>query len=154
MKINVKPTSNNVRFIVRPEQRKVICIISDTRWLLSNFVDLWRKRWDVPREIDEILEMPNRFVGVATCDENDTWDEEVGRMIAFSRAKYKLHTSFFKRANTFVNECDSALNRLITNLNDYGERIGLNADKREAWITKKVGSKVFLGDEIADSEEE
>lgn len=91
--------------------------------------------------------MPDRFVGVATCDENDEWDEEVGKSIAFSRAKYKLHNSFFKRANTFVNECDRTLSKLITSLNDYGEHLTLNAEKREKWITEKVGSEVFLGRE-------
>lgn len=145
MKINVKPTSENVRFIVQPERRKVVCIISDTKFLLSDFVDLWRNEWDAPLNITKIMQMPDRFVGVATCDENDEWDEEVGKSIAFSRAKYKLHNSFFKRANTFVNECDRALSKLITSLNDYGEHLTLNAEKREKWITEKVGYEVFLG---------
>lgn len=147
MKINVKPTSENVRFIVQPERRKVVCIISDTKFLLSDFVDLWRNEWDAPLNITKIMRMPDRFVGVATCDENDEWNEEIGKAIAFSRAKYKLHNSFFKRANTFVNECDRALSKLITSLNDYGEQLSMNADKREKWITEKVGSEVFLGEE-------
>jgi len=147
MKINVKPTSENVRFIIQPERRKVVCIISNTKNYLGDFVDLWGNDWTVPWKVEDILRMPDRFVGVATCDENDEWDEEIGKAIAFSRAKYKLHNSFFKRANTFVNECDRALAKLITSLNDYGEQLSANADKREKWITEKVGSKVFLGEE-------
>ena len=147
MKINVKPTSENVRFIIQPERRKVVCIISDTRHYLENFIDLWRNDWGVPWKVESILRMPDRFVGVATCDENDEWDEEIGKSIAFSRAKYKLHNSFFKRANTFVNECDRTLTKLITSLNDYGEQLSANAEKREKWITEKVGSEVFLGEE-------
>ena len=147
MKINVKPTSENVRFIIQPERRKVVCIISNTKNYLGDFVDLWGNDWTVPWKVEDILRMPDRFVGVATCDENDEWDEEIGKSIAFSRAKYKLHNSFFKRANTFVNECDRALAKLITSLNDYGEQLSMNAEKREKWITEKVGSKVFLGEE-------
>lgn len=147
MKINVKPTSENIRFIVQPERRKVVCIISNARDYLEDFVNLWENEWDAPRKVRKILTMPDRFVGVATCDENDEWDEEIGKSIAFSRAKYKLHNSFFKRANTFVNECDRALSKLITSLNDYGEHLTLNAEKREKWITEKVGSEVFLGGE-------
>ena len=147
MKINVKPTSENVRFIVQPERRKVVCIISNTKNYLGDFIDLWGNDWTVPWKVEEILRMPDRFVGVATCDENDEWNEEIGKSIAFSRAKYKLHNSFFKRANTFVNECDQALAKLITSLNDYGEQLSANAEKREKWITEKVGSKVFLGEE-------
>lgn len=147
MKINVKPTSENVRFIVQPERRKVVCIISNTKYYLGDFVDLWGNDWCAPNRIEDILRMPDRFVGVATCDENDEWNEEVGKAIAFSRAKYKLHNSFFKRANTFVNECDRALSKLITSLNDYGEQLSANAEKREKWITEKVGSEVFLGEE-------
>ena len=145
MKINVKPTSEGVRFIVNREQGKVICIISDTADLLSDFIGLWRSEWCVPVKIRRNLKLPNRFVGVATCDENDEWDEELGCTIAFSRAKYKLQTSFFRRATTFVNECDSALSKLISDLNNYGERISANSDKREAWINEKVGSPVFIG---------
>jgi len=147
MKINVKPTSENVRFIVQPERRKVVCIISNTKNYLGDFIDLWGNDWSVPWKVEEILRMPDRFVGVATCDENDEWNEEIGKSIAFSRAKYKLHNSFFKRANTFVNECGRALNKLIDSLNDYGEQLSANAEKREKWITEKVGSKVFLGEE-------
>lgn len=147
MKINVKPTSENVRFIIQPERRKVVCIISNTKDYLGDFIDLWGNDWSVPWKVESILRMPDRFVGVATCDENDEWNEEIGKSIAFSRAKYKLHNSFFKRANTFVNECDRALAKLITSLNDYGEQLSANADKREKWITEKVGSEVFLGEE-------
>ena len=147
MKINVKPTSENVRFVVQPEQRKVVCIISKAHNYLEDFVDLWQNEWDAPWKVRKILTMPGRFVGVATCDENDEWNEEIGKAIAFSRAKYKLHNSFFKRANTFVNECDRTLSKLITSLNDYGEQLSANAEKREKWITEKVGSKVFLGEE-------
>lgn len=147
MKINVKPTSENVRFIVQPEGRKVVCIISNTHRYLEDFVDLWHNDWSAPWKVVDILTMPDHFVGVATCDENDEWNEEIGKAIAFSRAKYKLHNSFFKRANTFVNECDRALSKLITSLNDYGEHLSMNAGKREKWITEKVGSEVFLGEE-------
>lgn len=147
MKINVKPTSENVRFIIQPERRKVVCIISKARDYLEDFVDLWQNEWDAPWKVRKILTMPDRFVGVATCDEKDEWNEEIGKAIAFSRAKYKLHNSFFKRANTFVNECDRALSKLITSLNDYGEQLSANAEKREKWITEKVGSEVFLGEE-------
>ena len=147
MKINVKPTSENVRFIIQPERRKVVCIISDTRLYLENFVDLWHNNWSAPWKVENILRMPDRFVGVATCDENDEWNEEIGKAIAFSRAKYKLHNSFFKRANTFVNECDRALVKLVGNLNDYAGCVNTNFEKREKWITEKVGSEVFLGEE-------
>lgn len=147
MKINVKPTSENVRFVVKPERRKVVCIISNAKNYLEDFIDLWKNGWSAPWKVEDNLRMPDRFVGVATCDENDEWNEEIGKAIAFSRAKYKLHNSFFKRANTFVNECDRALAKLITSLNDYGEHLSMNADKREKWITEKVGSEVFFGEE-------
>lgn len=147
MKINVKPTSENVRFIIMPERRKIVCIISNTKHYLENFIDLWRNDWSVPWKVESILRMPDRFVGVATCDENDEWNEEIGKAIAFSRAKFKLHNSFFKRANTFLNECDRTLSKLITSLNSYGEQLSANTDKREKWIIEKVGSKVFLGEE-------
>ena len=135
MKLNI--TKNDARFVVNPEKRKVVCIIEDTAFL---FVDFMQKNFKIDvmglwedstvSALCRRLEMPKRFVGIATCDPNDEWNEELGKLIAFSRAKDKLNTSFFKRADTYVNTVDTWLNDAMDLLNKYGEKITVSTELR------------------------
>ena len=141
MKIDISP--RDCRFIVNKEKGKVICIIDNTSELFYDFMNFpyWKVWARIP---EDRLTMPDRFVGIATCDPEDEFDEEIGRMIAFTRAKNKLNTSFFKRANYFVNEVDRQLASLVESFNDYGDQLMANAEKREKMIADKVGKGVFL----------
>lgn len=145
MKINIKP--KNCHFFIDENKRKVVCVIENTENLVNDFImgQTALNYWFLPDEVINKLIMPNRFSGVATCAPEDTWDIEVGKAIAFSRAKYKLNTSFFKRANYLVNEIDRRLGRVVESFNAYGEHVDRNNNKREKWIIEKVGSEVFLG---------
>lgn len=46
--------------------------------------------------------MPNKFVGIAKCAPEDTWDEHTGRMIAFDRAKFKYDKAFILASDNFI----------------------------------------------------
>ena len=84
--------------------------------------------------------MPNRFVGIATCNPEDKFSIEAGKLIAFSKAKDKIHKSFFKRANIYVNTIDNWLNQAIDNINHYGEKIEINTARRHTKIAELVGN--------------
>jgi hypothetical protein len=73
--------------------------------------------------------MPVSFMGKAVCAPEDEWNEETGRLIAFSRAKDKCYKSFFKRANLLVQTVDRRLGDMITTFNDFGLKLD---SKREA----------------------
>ena len=79
------------------------------------------------------LDMPVSFMGKAVCAPEDEWNEELGRMLAFSRAKDKCYKSFFKRANMLVQTIDRRLGDIITMFNDFGMKL---EDKREALQAK------------------
>lgn len=136
-KLNIR--KENCRFIVNEEKRTVICIIDETRALLYNFVD--SDSWNTQMRIGSItfepdrkllldLMLPDKFIGKAVCSKDDKWDPEVGKLIAFDRAKNKLHSAFFKRAQLFSNEIDKSLTQLVTSFNEYGEQLSKSADKR------------------------
>ena len=74
----------------------------------------------------------------------DEWNEDIGRLIAFDRMKDNLNKSFFKRANTFVDEMEKALDRFCEDTNAYGKRLEINTDRRKKLIAK------ILGDEVAE----
>lgn len=143
MKINIRP--KDCRFIVDQEKRKVICIIDNTENKLFDFIDYGFSPWsnckcplDFGRTVMEKLKMPRRFTGVATCADNDPWNEEVGRAIAYGKAKHKFNVSLFKRGNYLVNYMDEYIGKLARQFDEYGERVSKNENKREEWISDRV----------------
>ena len=136
MKFNVSP--KDCRFIVDKEKNKVVCICEKTRYMFWNFANS-NFKIVVPVSIIKKLEMPDRFVGIATCGPNDEWNEETGRLIAFSRMKDNLCRSFFKHANTFFNWYDKQLDDAAEMVNELGARLEVNTEHRHKYIESLVG---------------
>lgn len=136
MKINIK--QKDCTFYVNEEQRKVVCVIPHTRLLIFDYIDQFPLRWCINEKIENEMLMPPSFHGIATCHESDTFDVETGKLIAFNKAKNKMHTSFFKRANKLVNYIDGELNTMMYSFNDFGARLSESADKREDIIKERL----------------
>lgn len=149
MKYKFNITPEDCRFIVNEEKRKVICLIENTENMFLTFAnanfdipyDCMDSVWSnaTPKHLREKLLMPNRFWGIATCDEEDEWDEEKGKLLAFSKAKFKLITSFFKRADTYVNTFDTSLNRAVDTINLLGQKLTMSTQHRHAKLAKIFG---------------
>lgn len=145
MKINI--TKDNARFIVNEDARKVVCIIDHTSYLFLHYAEKNLKilpDCDAPwggngSRLYPKLKMPDKFVGIASCDPNDEFSIETGKLIAFSRAKDKIHNSFFKRANTYINTLDDWLNQAAESINRYGDKIGINTERRHQKIIDLIG---------------
>lgn len=127
---------SDCRFYVDEAEKVVVCVIPNTSHMVMDFI--WDNfNWSDINMSDAIdyhmrqkLRMPKSFVGKAKCADEDEWDEELGKMIAFSKAKDKCYKSFFKRANTFVQIIDGRLGDMISSFNSFGmkledKRIGL-----------------------------
>ena len=134
----------DVTYVVRPEQKKVIAYIEGTQWMFTDFVNenypgayvFWCNE-----SLEGKLKMPNKFIGVATCGPDDVWDENVGRLIAFDRMKDNLNKSFFKRANTFVAEMEKRLDIFCDRVNAYGMKLETNMNRRKEIINKVLGEE-------------
>ena len=134
----------DVTYVIRPEQKKVIAYIEGTQWMFTDFVNenypgsyvFWCNE-----SMEDKLRMPNKFVGVATCGPDDVWDENVGRLIAFDRMKDNLNKSFFKRANTFVAEMEKRLDIFCDRVNAYGMKLETNMNRRKEIISKILGEE-------------
>ena len=136
----------DVKYVVKPEEKKVIAYIEGTGDMFINFVfenypffslNSWRDT-----TFQQKLIMPNKFIGIAVCGPDDVWDENIGRLIAFDRMKDNLNRSFFKRANTFVAEMEKRLDIFCERVNGYGEKLEHNMNRRKAVIAKVLGDEV------------
>lgn len=137
MKINVK--QKDCRFYVDENARKVVCVIPRTRDMVLDYIDDFPVQWCMRGKKAKELLLPSSFTGVATCHPNDEFNVETGKLIAFHKAKHKLCTSFFKRANKFVNYVDEELNKAMDSFNDFGDRLSEAANARENEIQKRLG---------------
>lgn len=135
---------SDCKFYVNEAERTVVCVIPNTWDMFESFVidnfDFSDINIDlaITGRLSEKMEMPRSFSGKAVCSEEDEWDEEVGRMIAFSRAKAKFYTSFFKRASMFVNTFDRCINEMVTVFNNMGEKVDAHNEKLQYMIEQRV----------------
>lgn len=138
---------SDCKFYVNEQARTVICVIPNTQNMLRDFIyqhfqfkdiDIWEAtNWSMMNKI----EMPYSFMGKAVCAPEDEWNEEVGRMIAFARAKDKCYKSFFRRANMLIQAIDKRLNDMITTFNDFGVRLEAKHEALQTQINEKIGKE-------------
>lgn len=150
---------SNCRFYVNEAERTVVCVIpqfveegnwrkftSDmvTDFIQDNFmfpeIDF---NYSMESKLTDELKMPGTFMGKAVCSPDDEWNEEIGKMIAFSRAKDKCYKSFFKRANHFIQTIDRRLGDMIEKFNDFGMKL---EDKRVG-LEQKINEKIGIEEE-------
>lgn len=144
-KFNV--AQEDCKYIIDRDKRKVVCLIENTKFMFTDFmnhnfviaVDPFFTYSQSYKSLYPQLLMPNRFWGIATCDESDEWDEEVGKLIAYSRAKDKLNKSFFKRANCYVDTMDKYLNDSVDILNRLGDKLTASTERRHKKIADIIG---------------
>lgn len=146
-KFNVNP--EDCRYIINIDKRKIICLIENTERMFITFAannfdipyDCMDSIWSsaTPKHLHEKLRMPNRFWGIATCSEEDEWDEEKGKLLAFAKAKNKLNKSFFKRANLYIHTFDKSINDAVEILNTLGDKLTANTARRYAKLNKLLG---------------
>ena len=136
MKVSIK--QSDCKFIVKPENRIVICKIDslNEKRLRDVVLDFAADISEMKKMLPYIygakrdaLEMPASFTGIARCSEEDEWDEEKGKKLAFYRAKNKFYNSFFKRANMLVNNLDELADLLAENFNALGDSVDDNLAK-------------------------
>lgn len=136
---------SDCKFYVDEDARTVVCVIPKTGRMLRDYISDHFSWDDVDFDsavnygaFTDILEMPKSFRGKAVCAKEDEWNEETGRMIAFSRAKDKCYKSFYKRAKKFALKIDSRLGDVITKFNDMGYQL----EERHKELTAKIEERI------------
>ena len=144
-----EPKKMKVTYIVDKDNRKVICLIENTKRAFEDFIN--EQDSMLPFVLDGTRElflkkakMSNVFRGVATCAPEDEWDEKVGRQIAYARARYKFDVSFFNRANWFIHALDKQIDRLYDTINNYGDKISKKHNYRVERLAEHFGEDFEL----------
>lgn len=139
---------SDCRFYVNEEERVVICVIPNTRDMVYNYISENFKFNDFDISfatefgyVESTLKMPKSFMGKAVCAESDEWDEELGRMIAFSRAKDKCYSAFFKRANAMIQALDRRLGNMIDSFNTMGMKLEDKKKNLQHQIEERLSPK-------------
>jgi len=126
-------------FIVLKEKREVICVLQHTRYKFLNYIDrdnLLFTTWN--DKLNDKLFMPDYFIGVATCNATDKWDEQLGKDIAYSKALNKFNRSFFKRAQTYIDAVEKHLDDTYTDFNAYGAKLEKCEVDRAKWLEERI----------------
>ena len=133
---------SDCRFYVNEAERVVICVIPNTKLMMEDFIldnfNFPELDFTVYSGLRKKIQMPCSFVGKAVCMPEDEWDEETGRLIAFSKAKDKCYKSFFRRANVFVQAIDRRLGDMINVFNDFGLKLDSKREALEKHIENKI----------------
>ena len=136
---------SDCEFYVDEEKRTVVCKITDTSHMVHDFLrenccfsDVKISGTITYRLWSETV-MPYSFIGKAVCAPEDEWDEEIGKMIAFARAKEKCYTSFFKRANKIIWAINTRLEQTIDIFNAFGTKLSENKATLEEKINVRIG---------------
>lgn len=138
---------SDCRFYVNEEARTVVCVIPNTQYMVKDFIgehfhwsgDFDFSDYNLNYKLSDELNMPNSFVGKAVCAPEDEWNEETGKLVAFSRAKDKCYKSFFKRANMFVQKLNGRQEDMIDIFNHFGTKL---ENKREA-LQAQIDSRIY-----------
>ena len=132
---------SDCKFYINEDKRTIVCVIPDTKYLLDEFIKANNEFMYDNYIAWETLEMPHSFSGKAVCSDEDEWDEELGKTIAYARARRKMYNSFFRRANTYVNMFDKQINDMISNLNALGEKVTEWQDNLQKEVEKKISGE-------------
>ena len=132
MKFNFNLTPEDCRFIVNEKTRTVVCIFDHCENTFINYIEHncalgatadHKMFASNSFKLYDLLRMPNRFTGIATCSDKDEWNEKIGRAVAFSRVQRAVNKSFFKRVKTYFTFMDNALDQAEDLFNRLGVRL-------------------------------
>lgn len=121
------------KYYVNKEKRTVVCTIECGEWDAFNYLECSDIIISASRQNTTLYrhgKMPTKFIGIAKCAPNDMFDEHIGRLLAFNRAKGKYDHAFMTRVMYLVNQCDSRLQDVLERLLHYNKKAAYHQDRR------------------------
>lgn len=123
---------NDCQFFVNKDKRAVTCIYYNKNiWGAVDFVDrdyYYKSKFALAR----------RYVGVARCNPDDNWNEDIGRLVAYTRMKNSYFKDFFIRTKKIYEEMEKILNEEYYACNKLGDKFANELDRLDELIRKRV----------------
>lgn len=118
-----------IHYIVNEKERMVIALLKNTKRDAISAANVWTgaDNWESKNRIDFVVHadkkylMPDKFTGIARCDDEDEWNEEIGKQIARNRVLDKYHRSLNKvvrKINNDIQEEAARFNERVSKLRD------------------------------------
>ena len=132
----------NCNFFVNEPKRTVTCVYyvpvqNAPRYFVEDNTELSFNIYDFSSRL-----VTNRiYVGVARCNPEDTWDESIGKLVAYYKMKNAYFQDFFKKINNFYGDLERSLDNLESKANDLGMKLNRELFRLENQIKKQIEEK-------------
>ena len=115
-RLNVQP--ENCTFYVNQEKKTIVCVYECAPYVLLHILPDY-DLWSPPDK--HMVKMRGKYVGIARCSPEDTWEEQTGRDLAFARMKQKYMRNIFSVAQDWVNKESKKLDDTMDCINRFGK---------------------------------
>lgn len=112
--MEVERNQNDVEFIVKADKGVVVCKLHNCKEIVEKRI--FKQNNTVFPYFPEKYYIDNIYVGVAKCAPEDTFDEEIGKKIALTKAKRKRAQA----ANNAIKQYISDVQKDLSRLEQYG----------------------------------
>ena len=100
--------TNNIKYLVCPEKRIVVCLLSDCQDIACNKINKYTDGaffWSD-------FKIKDTYRGIAKCDPRDTFDVEYGKKLALERAKKKRAKAVNKALDKYIETLMETIHRV------------------------------------------
>lgn len=131
----------NVDYIVKEEEGVVVCIISDCNFNAVALVDKYSNIFENPfvSFVPDAFLINDQYKGVAKCSQEDTFNEEYGKKLAYRKAYLKYVTALEKKVNFIANEHKKAMDRIKNGLDKAVAKIDGKTEKAVELYVEVLG---------------
>lgn len=122
----------NVKYEIDKEKRTVKCFLYDSSWLFIDFLSnsQYGKNFSYTPELINKLLMRSTFWGISYQSEEDEWDEERGKLLAYHRMREKVSKSMRKRMKIFKEHVDKKEFLFEEEFLNYMTKVDKTANRR------------------------
>ena len=115
MKVNY-----SVKYYIDKEKKVVVCKLTGCEENLMS--DIYQDIYQTGYQHHSYFLLNDSYVGKAKCSENDTFDIEFGKKLAYQRAVVKLNTAKVKILKRFEKEQVKYFNQLLDDMHKTSDK--------------------------------
>lgn len=119
-----------IEYDVDPQHRIVICTAKNTKWLFVDFLHNNSFNFSITTELLDKLEMQPEFWGRAVALNEDVWNEQEGKLLAYHRMRKKISKAMRKRMKTFKKLINRKMELFEEDFDNYMKKVDNNAARR------------------------